>query len=260
MAAIFECDNVSKTYGGLMAVKEVSFSLKQDEVFAIVGPNGAGKTTLFDTISGISLATGGKIRFNGQEIQNLQPDKICRLGIARTFQTTVAFDTQTILTNVLVGSVLGRPGSSGNPTLGFSSDAVESALDALEFCDLLDKQGWLASSLSVFERKRLMLATALATQPRLLLLDEPVGGLNRSEREEMVQFVRKINQAGITVLMIEHVMKVVQALAGRMLVLHHGESIAEGSPVDVLRNERVIEVYLGGKRRELMSENGGGDD
>jgi branched-chain amino acid transport system ATP-binding protein len=260
MATIFECDKVTKAYGGLMAVKDVSFAVEPGEIFAIVGPNGAGKTTLFDTISGISLATGGKIRFNGQEIQNLHPDKICRLGISRTFQTTVAFDSQTVLTNMLVGSVLGRQGSSGNPILGFRSDAVEAALDALEFCDLLDKQSWLASSLSGFERKRLMLATALAIQPQLLLLDEPVGGLNRTEREGMVQFVRKINGAGITVLMIEHVMKVVQALAVRMLVLHHGEAIAEGPPAEVLRNERVVEVYLGGKRRERMRENGGGED
>lgn len=260
MGTIFECDKVSKAYGGLMAVRDVSFALEQGEVFAIVGPNGAGKTTLFDTISGIALATGGHIRYNGQEIQNLHPDKICRLGISRTFQTTVAFDSQTVLTNVLVGSVLGRQGSSGNPTLGFRSDAVEAALDALEFCDLLDKQGLLPTALSVFERKRLMLATALATQPKLLLLDEPVGGLNRTERDEMVQFVRKVNQAGITVLMIEHIMKVVQALAGRMLVLHHGDTIAEGPPAEVLRNERVVEVYLGGKRREQMAANNGGGD
>jgi ABC-type branched-subunit amino acid transport system ATPase component len=259
MAAIFECENVTKVYGGLMAVKDVSFSLEQGEIFAIVGPNGAGKTTLFDAISGISLATQGKIRFIGQEIQTLGPDRICRLGISRTFQTTVAFDTQTVLTNVLVGSVLGRQGSSGNPILGFKSEAINSALDALEFCELLDKQGWLASALSGFERKRLMLATALATRPKLLLLDEPVGGLNRTERNDMVQFVRKINQAGITVLMIEHIMKVVQALASRMLVLHHGETIAEGPPAEVLRHERVIEVYLGGRQRELMNEDGGGE-
>jgi branched-chain amino acid transport system ATP-binding protein len=260
MATIFECDKVTKAYGGLTAVKDVSFGVEEGEIFAIVGPNGAGKTTLFDTISGISLATGGKIRFNGQEIQNLRPHKICRLGISRTFQTTVAFDSQTVLTNMLVGSVLGQRGSSGNPTLGFESEAIEAALDALEFCDLLDKQGWLASALSGFERKRLMLATALATKPRLLLLDEPVGGLNRTEREGMAQFVRKVNGTGMTVLMIEHVMKVVQALASRMLVLHHGETIAEGPPAEVLRNERVVEVYLGGKRRERTSENGGGED
>ena len=251
MATIFECDKVSKAYGGLLAVKDVTFSIEQGEIFAIVGPNGAGKTTLFDTISGISPVTNGIIRFKDQEIQRLRPDRICRLGIARTFQTTVTFETQTILTNALVGSVFGRQGGKGNPTLWFQSEAVDSALDALEFCDLLDKQESQYAVLSGFERKRLMLATALATQPTLLLLDEPVGGLNRTEREEMIQLVQKINRSGITVLMIEHVMKAVQVLANRMLVLHHGETITEGPPADVLRDKRVVEVYLG--RRSLSN-------
>jgi branched-chain amino acid transport system ATP-binding protein len=245
MSTIFECDKVSKSYGGLLAIKDITFSVEQGEIFAIVGPNGAGKTTLFDTISGTSPVTDGIVRFNGQEIKRLRPDKICRLGIARTFQTTVSFETQTVLTNALVGGIFGRQGGKGNPTLWFQSEAVEAALRALEFCDLLDKQEWQAAALSGFERKRLMLATALATQPTLLLLDEPVGGLNRTEREEMIQLVQKINSSGITVLMIEHVMKAVQALANRMLVLHHGETIAEGRPDEVLRDKRVVEVYLG---------------
>lgn len=258
MAVIFECNQVSKAYGGLLAVKDVTFPVEQGEVFAIVGPNGAGKTTLFDTISGISPVTEGVIRFNGREIQKLHPDRICRLGVVRTFQTTVSFDTQTVLTNVLVGGVIGRQGGTGNPTLWFQAAAIDSALDALEFCGLLDKQAVLASELPVFDRKRLMLATALAAQPALLLLDEPVGGLNRTEREEMVELVRKINQSGMTVLMIEHVMKAVQALAHRMLVLHHGETIAEGPPAEVLRDERVVEVYLGGRGREKIAQNSGG--
>ena len=241
-----------------MAVKDVTFSVDEGDIFAIVGPNGAGKTTLFDTISGISPVTDGVVRFYGQEIQRFQPDKICRLGVSRTFQTTVTFHTQTVLTNALVGSVLGR-GGNGNPTLGFSSEAVESALDALEFCDLLNKQELIASELSGFERKRLMLATALATQPTLILLDEPVGGLNRPEREGMIKLVRKVKDGGVTVLMIEHVMKAVQALANRMLVLHHGELITEGPPAEVLRDKRVIEVYLGGRGREQTTENARGN-
>lgn len=257
MATIFECEQVNKAYGGLLAVKDLTFSVEEGEVFAIVGPNGAGKTTLFDTISGVSPLTSGIIRFQGQEIQRSRADSICRLGIVRTFQTTVSFDTQTVLTNTLVGAVLGREGR-GNPTMLFSDEAIEAALDALEFCELLDKQNQLATLLTVAERKRLMLATALATRPKLLLLDEPVGGLNRTEREETIGFVRKVNQLGITVLLIEHVMKAVQALAHRMLVLHHGQKIAEGSPAAVLRDERVIEVYLGGKGREKTVGDSGG--
>jgi branched-chain amino acid transport system ATP-binding protein len=260
MAAIFECDRVSKSYGGLRAVKDVSFSVEEGEIYAVVGPNGAGKTTLFDTISGITPITAGIVRFHGQEIQRLRPHKICHLGLARTFQTTVAFDTQTVLTNVLVGGVLGRQGEKGNPTLMFKSEAIEAALDALEFCDLLDKQEAQAAELSGADRKRLMLATALATRPTLLLLDEPIGGLNRSEREIMVELVRKVSDSGVTVLMIEHVMKAVQALAHRMLVLHHGEALAEGPPAEILRDERVIEIYLGGQGREKTTADGGGGE
>ena len=257
MATIFECEKVNKAYGGLLAVKDLTFGVEEGEIYAIAGPNGAGKTTLFDSISGVSPVTNGVIRFAGQEIQRMRADSICRLGIARTFQTTVGFDTQTALTNVLVGSILGREGT-GNPTMRFSDAAIEAALDALEFCELLDKQGRLASQLTVSERKRLMLATALATKPRLLMLDEPVGGLNRTEREEMVRLVRKVNQAGVTVLLIEHVMKAVQAVATCLLVLHHGEKIAEGPPGEVLRDQRVIEVYLGGKGRAKLAGDGGG--
>jgi branched-chain amino acid transport system ATP-binding protein len=257
MINIFECEKVNKAYGGLLAVKDLSFSVQAGEIYAIAGPNGAGKTTFFDTISGVSPATSGTIRFQGEEIQRRRADDICRLGIARTFQTTVGFDTQSVLTNVLVGASMGRPGTGGI-TLQFDEQAIEAALDALEFCDLLDKQDWRASLLSVSERKKLMLATALATKPTLLLLDEPVGGLNRQERGDMIDFVRKINQSGITVLLIEHIMKAVQALANRMLVLHHGEKIAEGSPAEVLRDERVIEVYLGGKHREKVAAGNGG--
>jgi branched-chain amino acid transport system ATP-binding protein len=257
MATVFTCEEVTKAYGGLVAVKDLTFEVEEGEIYAIAGPNGAGKTTLFDTISGVSPATSGVICFDGQEIQRQRADRICRLGIARTFQTTVGFDTQTVLTNALVGAILGREGT-GNPTMRFSDEAIEAALDALEFCDLLDIQGEQVDTLSVFERKRLMLATALSTHPKLLLLDEPVGGLSRAEREGMVDLVRKVNGAGVTVLLIEHVMKAVQALADRLLILHHGQKIAEGPPTEVLRDEKVIEVYLGGKQREKLSGNNGG--
>ncbi|MDQ6721939.1 MAG: ABC transporter ATP-binding protein [Candidatus Dormibacteraeota bacterium] len=241
--AILECQKVSKAYGGLLAVSELSFAVEPGEVYAIVGPNGAGKTSLFDCISGINPATSGAIRFRDREIQGLRPHDICRLGLARTFQTTVAFDSQTVLTNVLVGGTFGRVGE--NPFISFNDSAIGAALDALALCGLAGQQRAAAGSLPVLARKRLMLATALATHPQLLLLDEPFGGLNPAERTQMIDLIRVVSRTGVTILMIEHVMKAVQALAGRILVIHHGQQIAEGPPSKVLRDPRVIEVYLG---------------
>ena len=241
--AILECQKVSKAYGGLLAVSDLSFAVEPGEVYAIVGPNGAGKTSLFDCISGVNAATSGIIRFRDREIQSLRAHDICRRGLARTFQTTVAFDSQTVLTNVLVGGTFGHDGE--NPFLSFKESATGAALDALALCGLADQQRAPAGSLPVLARKRLMLATALATRPQLLLLDEPFGGLNPAERTEMIDLIRVVGRTGVTILMIEHVMKAVQALANRILVIHHGQQIAEGTPSKVLRDPRVIEVYLG---------------
>ena len=240
---ILECQKVSKAYGGLLAVSDLSFAVEPGEVYAIVGPNGAGKTSLFDCISGINPATSGSIKFRDREIQGLRAHDICRFGLARTFQTTVAFDSQTVLTNVLVGGTFG--GEHENPFLSFKESATEAAIDALLLCGLADQQRALAGSLPVLARKRLMLATALATRPQLLLLDEPFGGLNPGERTQMIELIRVVGRTGVTILMIEHVMKAVQALADRILVIHHGQQIAEGPPSKVLRDPRVIEVYLG---------------
>lgn len=241
--SILECQQVSKAYGGLLAVNKLSFAVEPGEIYALVGPNGAGKTSLFDCISGVSRATTGVIRFREREIQALRAHQICQLGLARTFQTTVAFDSQTVLTNVLVGSTFGLAGA--NPFLSFDDRAVEAALDALALCGLAGQQRALAGQLPVLARKRLMLATALATRPGLLMLDEPFGGLNPGERLQMVDLIRDVARAGVTVLMIEHVMKAVQALADRILVMDHGQEIAQGPPATVLRDPRVIEVYLG---------------
>ena len=243
---ILECQKVSKAYGGLLAVSNLSFAVEPGEIYSIVGPNGAGKTSLFDCISGINPATSGSIKFKGREIRGLRAHQISRLGLARTFQTTVAFDSQTVLTNVLVGGTFGR--ETEHPTLWFKSEAKNYALEALALCGLAARQRALAGQLTVLARKRLMLATALAMRPQLLLLDEPVGGLNPAERTEMIDLIRTVAATGVTILMIEHVMKAVQALADRILVIHHGQQIAEGPPSKVLRDPRVIEVYLGALR------------
>src|SRR5207302_9144143 len=187
---ILECQKVSKAYGGLLAVSDLSFAVEPGEVYAIVGPNGAGKTSLFDCISGINRATSGAIRFRDREIQGLRPHDICRLGLARTFQTTVAFDSQTVLANVLVAGTFGR--ETEHPTLWFKPEAQEYALDALALCGLADRQRVLAGELTVLARKRLMLATALAMRPALLLLDEPFGGLNPAERTQMIELIRTV--------------------------------------------------------------------
>jgi branched-chain amino acid transport system ATP-binding protein len=245
-APVLECRGVSKSYGGVRALEDVSFSVQAGEVFAIIGPNGAGKTTLFDTISGLSPATSGEVLFEGRPIEGLRPHEICRLGVARVFQTGVAFDTQSVLTNVLVGSTFGR----GKRTLRvrFTTEEIEAAVEALRFCDLMERQDAEASTLTVFEMKRLMVASALATRPRLLLLDEPVGGLNLQEREQLLELLRSVSASGVTVVMIEHVIKAVRALAGEMMVLNHGRKIAQGPPAEVLQSREVGEVYLGLER------------
>jgi branched-chain amino acid transport system ATP-binding protein len=240
---LLACESVTKTYGGLVAVKQVSFAVQRGEIFAVVGPNGAGKTTLFEVVSGFSRATSGTVFFDGQDIHRLTGDRVCRLGLSRTFQTTTNFRSQTVFANAMAASLFGR--GRNILTLSYDREAVERALRALDFCGLAGSADRAVSQLSTFEQKRLMLATALATEPRLLLLDEPVGGLNAAEREGLISLIRDINASGVCILMIEHVMKAVQALADRMLVLDHGEKIVEGDPDSVLRDPRVGEVYLG---------------
>jgi branched-chain amino acid transport system ATP-binding protein len=242
-AAELTCQGLTKAYGGLVALRGLDLAVAAGELYAVVGPNGAGKTTLFDVISGVAPATSGTVRLAGRALDGLRPHRICRLGLCRTFQTTVSFESQSVLRNALVGGLFGREG----PALPWRvpSAALAAAREALALCGLAAEEDRPAAALPVLGRKRLMLATALACRPRVLLLDEPFGGLNPAEREELAALVRRLHAGGLTILMIEHVIAMVQALADRVLVLHHGERLAEGPPAEVLGDPRVAEVYLG---------------
>jgi branched-chain amino acid transport system ATP-binding protein len=229
--------DVSKHFRGLTAVDGVSFEVGEGEIFAVIGPNGAGKTTLFNLIAGVLAPDDGKISFAGERIDRLTPDAICRRGIGRTFQLVRPFPALTVWDNALIGALLRRPKVEV---------ARAHAHEVLRRLDLYDKRHQLASALTLPDRKRLEVARALATDPRLLLLDEVMAGLRPAETDRMVAILRALNRdSGITILLIEHVMRAVMALAGRVLVLHHGAGIAEGPPDKVVRERAVIDSYLG---------------
>jgi branched-chain amino acid transport system ATP-binding protein len=237
MTALLSVETVSKRFRGLIAVDRVSFTVPQGAIFAIIGPNGAGKTTLFNIIAGAMAANAGTISFAGQPIDRLPPDAVCRRGIARTFQIVRPFPALSVEDNVVVGALLHRPEVGA---------ARERAQELLRRLDLFDKRHRLAATLTLPDRKRLEVARALATQPRLLLLDEVMAGLRPTETDRMVAILRALNrETGLTILLIEHVMRAVMALASRVLVLDHGVAIAEGAPEAVVRDPAVVQSYLG---------------
>jgi branched-chain amino acid transport system ATP-binding protein len=237
MTALLTIDGVSKRFRGLLAVDNVSCSVAPGAIFAVIGPNGAGKTTLFNLIAGAIAPDQGTITFAGERIDGLKPDQVCRRGVGRTFQLVRPFPALTVEDNVIVGAMLHRP----DVTL-----ARRRAHEVLWQLDLFDKRHRQASALTLPDRKRLEVARALATDPRLLLLDEVMAGLRPVETDRMVAILGKLSrETGLTIVLIEHVMRAVMALAARILVLHHGAPIAEGAPEEVVRNPAVVDSYLG---------------
>jgi branched-chain amino acid transport system ATP-binding protein len=237
---LLEGKKVTKYFGGLPALKEVDFQVREKEIVGLIGPNGAGKTTLFNVISGIYPPGSGEVSFKGKKITGLKTHDICRLGIGRTFQIVIPFLSMTVLENALVGVLYGKHRSIS------MSDARRLALERLEFAELTDKKAALASNLTIADRKRLEMVKALATEPELLLLDEVVSGLSPTETVQAMELIKRIrNDLGITVFWVEHVMKAVMGVVERVIVLHHGEKIAEGTPHEMGNDAKVIDAYLG---------------
>ncbi|HID86509.1 MAG TPA: ABC transporter ATP-binding protein [Anaerolineae bacterium] len=250
---MLQLEKLTKYFGGLAAVKDVDMEIREGEVLSLIGPNGAGKTTLFNCVTGIYPPTSGQIIFQGESLLGLKPHDVAARGIARTFQLTRLFRRLTVLENVLIGqhrhlrsglreAIFGRKGGKQETA------RHQEALHLLEFVNLAAKKDVLAENLALGEQKHLQLAIALATKPALLLLDEPAGGLNPRETEELIELIAKVRDSGITVFLIEHDMRLVMDISDRIVVLNYGQKIAEGSPEEISRNPEVIEAYLG--RRE----------
>jgi branched-chain amino acid transport system ATP-binding protein len=236
---LLEVEDLSKAFGGVQAIRQVSFTLNQGEILGLIGPNGSGKTTLFNLVTGLLRPDTGRIRFSGKDITSMAPYKICQSGIARTFQLVKPFSQLSPLKNVMVGRAYGS-----EPARNTRQTRIE-AEQILALTGLANRWVPMAGMLSLIDRKRLEIARALATKPKLLLLDEMFAGLNTAEMEDAIRLIKRIRDSGITLIVVEHVMKVIMGISDRVIVLNVGEKIAEGTPQEVASNRQVIAAYLG---------------
>ena len=233
---ILELTKVKKSFGGIKAVEEFSLSVEEGEILGLIGPNGAGKSTLFNCIAGVFPPTSGEIVFRGEKITNQRPWDLCRKGLARTFQIVKPFATRTVLYNVMVGAFA---------TTDKRAEAERRAIEVLRHLHMEDRKDMRAGNLTIADRKRLEIAKALATRPKLLLLDEVMAGLRPTEVDEMVAIIKRLREGGMTIFVIEHIMRAIMALSDRIAVLHFGTKIAEGPPHEMAHDERVVKAYLG---------------